>query len=79
MEEIREVLRLGSAMGLPAPGLPTIAAHAGVDRKAVRRYVAAARAAELISSVVAGVRPVRPDGHGQARESLVPLIDQITT
>ncbi|MFL1597277.1 hypothetical protein NG709_05565 [Gordonia amicalis] len=47
VEEIREVLRLwlGLAVGLPAPGLRTIAARAGVDRKTVRRYIAAAQAA----------------------------------
>ncbi|MFW0797807.1 IS21 family transposase [Gordonia sp. CPCC 205515] len=93
MEEIREVLRLwlGLAVGLPAPGLRTIAAHAGVDRKTVRRYVEAAQAAgltrdagasaitdELIGQVVAGVRPARPNGHGQAWEALVPFTDEIT-
>ena len=33
VEEIREVLRLwlGLAVGLPSPGLRTIAAHAGVS------------------------------------------------
>ena len=42
VNEIREVLRvwLGVA-GLPAPGYRTIAAHCGVDRKTVRRYVEA--------------------------------------
>ncbi|GAC49618.1 hypothetical protein GOACH_15_01110 [Gordonia aichiensis NBRC 108223] len=47
VEEIREVLRLwlGLAVGLPSPGLRTIAAHAGVDRKTVRHYLAAAQAA----------------------------------
>ena len=44
VNEIREVLRswLGTA-ALPAPGLRTIAGHAGVDRKTVRRYVAPPR------------------------------------
>lgn len=48
VNEIREVLRvwLGVA-GLPAPGYRTIAAHCGVDRKTVRRYVEAAQAAGL--------------------------------
>ncbi len=93
MEEIREVLRLwlGLAVGLPAPGLRTIAAHAGVDRKTARRYVAAAEAAglvrgaglpaltdELIGQVVDAVRPSRPDGHGQAWERLEAHRDQIT-
>ena len=48
VNEIREVLRLWLGVaGLPAPGLRTIAAHCGVDRKTVRRYVAAAEAAGL--------------------------------
>ena len=44
VNEIREVLRvwLGVA-GLPAPGYRRIAAHCGVDRKTVRRYVVASR------------------------------------
>ncbi len=44
VNEIREVLRvwLGVA-GLPAPGYRTIAAHCGLDRKTVRRYVEAAQ------------------------------------
>ena len=48
VNEIREVLRvwLGVA-GLPAPGYRRIAAHCGVDRKTVRRYVQAAQAAGL--------------------------------
>ncbi|WP_287014856.1 IS21 family transposase [Gordonia sp. (in: high G+C Gram-positive bacteria)] len=93
VEEIREVLRLwlGLAVGLPAPGLRTIAARAGIDRKTVRRYIAAAQAAgltreagaaaltdELLGAVVAGVRPARPNGHGQAWEALVPFTEQIT-
>ncbi|MCH5645691.1 IS21 family transposase [Gordonia sp. ABSL49_1] len=94
VEEIREVLRLwlGLAVGLPSPGLRTIAAHAGVDRKTVRRYVQAAQAAglvhgagaealtdELIGKIVTTVRPARPNGHGQAWEQLVGFTDQITT
>ena len=48
VNEIREVLRvwLGVA-GLPAPGYRTIAAHCGLDRKTVRRYVQAAQSAGL--------------------------------
>lgn len=44
MNKIREVLRvwLGVA-GLPAPGCRTIAAHCGMDRKTVRRYVGGPR------------------------------------
>jgi transposase len=93
VEEIREVLRLwlGLAVGLPTPGLRTIAAHAGVDRKTVRRYVQAAQAAglvrgagaqaltdELIGQVVLAVRPSRPTGHGQSWELLEAHRDQIT-
>ncbi|WP_346348442.1 hypothetical protein [Gordonia sp. N1V] len=92
VEEIREVLRLwlGLAVGLPSPGLRTIAAHAGVDRKTVRRYLAAAHAAgvtresgaagltdEVIGQIVAAVRPARPNGHGQSWELLVPFTTQI--
>ncbi|KZS68458.1 hypothetical protein A4G26_26670, partial [Mycobacterium kansasii] len=51
VNEIREVLRLWlGVVGLPAPGLRTIAAHCGVDRKTVRRYVEAAQAAGLSRS-----------------------------
>jgi hypothetical protein len=92
VNEIREVLRvwLGVA-GLPAPGYRRIAAHCGVDRKTVRRYVEAAQAAGLhrgdgveavddglIGVVADGVRPVRPDGHGAAWEQLLGFEEQIT-
>ncbi len=92
VNEIREVLRLwlGTA-ALPSPGLRTIAEHAGVDRKTVRRYVEAAQAAglsrtddagavsdEVIAAVVATVRPDRPHGHGAAWEQLVPHQEQIS-
>ncbi|KZS67020.1 hypothetical protein A4G26_27365, partial [Mycobacterium kansasii] len=51
VNEIREVLRLWLGVGgVPAPGLRTIAAHCGVDRKTVRRYVEAAQAAGLSRS-----------------------------
>ena len=62
VNEIREVLRvwLGVA-GLPAPGYRTIAAHCGVDRKTVRRYVEAAHAAGLRRGDDAGTgSPRRP-------------------
>ncbi|WP_269992346.1 hypothetical protein [Arthrobacter sp. B2a2-09] len=73
--EIRKVLRawFGGA------GLRTAAERAGVDRKTARRYVHAAQTAglartagaaavddALIGAVVAAVRPVRANGHGQA-------------
>ena len=92
VNEIREVLRvwLGVA-GLPAPGYRTIAAHCGVDRKTVRRYVEAAQAAGLrrdddasavddglIGVVAEAVRPARPDGHGAAWEQLLGFEEQIT-
>lgn len=88
----REVLRvwLGVA-GQPAPGYRTIAAHCGLDRKTVRRYVEAAQAAglrrdgdlsavddALIGMVAEAVRPVRPDGHGATWEQLLGFEEQIT-
>lgn len=92
VNEIREVLRLWlGTVGLPSPGLRTIAEHAGVDRKTVRRYVEAAQAAglkrtdstsaindDMIAAVVDTVRPDRPHGHGAAWEELVPYEEQIT-
>jgi hypothetical protein len=92
VNEIREVLRvwLGVA-GRPAPGYRTIAAHCGLDRKTVRRYVEAAQAAGLrqdddadviddglIGMVAEAVRPVRPDGHGAAWEQLLGFEEQIS-
>ena len=84
--EIREVLRAW----LQGAGLRTVASRAGVDRKTARRYVEAAQAAglvrsadvsavddELVGAVVAAVRPVRPNGHGSAWESLLAREDQI--
>ncbi|HZE17307.1 MAG TPA: IS21 family transposase [Mycobacterium sp.] len=93
VEEIKEVLRLwlGLVVGLPAPGMRTIAGHAGVDRKTVRRYVSAAEEAglsrdcgaealtdELIGVVVEAVRPARPNGHGPSWERLLEFEEQIT-
>ena len=77
--EVVEVLRCW----LSGAGFRRVAALAGVDRKTVRRYVAAAEAAgldrdggvdqltdELIGQVVAAVRPDRPQGHGTTWEAL---------
>lgn len=86
--EVREVLR----GWLDGAGLRTVGARAGVDRKTARRYVLAAQEAglcrdagpsaltdELIGVVVAAVRPVRPNGHGSAWETLSAHEDQIRT
>jgi transposase len=92
VNEIREVLRVWQGVaGLPAPGYRRIAAHCGLDRKTVRRYVEAAEAtgsrrsdgAEsvdhgLIGAVADAVRLVRPDGHGAAWEQLTGFEEQIT-
>jgi hypothetical protein len=75
VHEIREILRLW----LRGEGLRSAERLAGLDRKTVRRYVAAAQACgldrsggegqlsdELISGVAERVRPHRTDGHGQS-------------
>jgi transposase len=85
--EVREVLR----GWLDGGGLRPVAERAGVDRKTARRYVEAAQAAglargaplsavtdELIGTVVEQVRPVRPDGHGQAWAALAGRREEIT-
>ena len=86
--EVREVLRTW----LAGSGFRTAGAQAGVDRKTPRRYVAAAVAAgldrdcgveqlddELIGTVVAAVRPDRPQGYGAAWEALCANHDRIST
>ncbi|MDV7089965.1 hypothetical protein [Rhodococcus opacus] len=75
VNEVKEVLRvwLGTPGSRP-PGLRTIAAHCGVDRKTARRYVEAAQAADLqrtdrvdalndglIGAVIEAVRPGPPE------------------
>jgi hypothetical protein len=73
--EVREVLRLW----LQGEGIRATERLVGVDRKTVRRYVAAAvelglvrdggeeqLSDEFIGSVVKAVRPHRADGHGEA-------------
>jgi len=84
--EVREVLRLW----LRGEGLRSVERLAGVDRKTVRRYVAAAEELglvrdggegqlcdEFIGSVVEAVRPHRSDGHGEAWRLLVARHDRI--
>ena len=78
--EVREVLRLW----LRGEGFRSVERLAGVDRKTVRRYVAAAEALGLVrdvgeghltdafvGSVVEAVRPHRVDGRGEAWRQLV--------
>src|SRR6266567_2396390 len=75
VHEIREVLRLW----LRGEGIRSAGRLAGLDRKTVRRYVAAAQACgvdraggegqlsdELLGRVAERVRPHRADGHGRA-------------
>ena len=78
--EVREVLRLW----LRGEGMRAIERLAGVDRKTVRRYVAAAVELGLVrdggeeqlsdvfvGAVVEAVRPHRVDGRGEAWRLLV--------
>jgi transposase len=78
--QIKEALR----RWLKGEGERPIANGVGVDRKTVRRYIAAAvelgvdrsggeeqLSEELIGQVVERVRPHRPDGHGEAWRRLV--------
>ncbi len=84
--EVREVLRLW----LLGEGLRSVERLAGVDRKTVRRYVAAAVECGLVrdggvvqlddvllASVCERVRPHRPNGHGVAWGLLVADHDQL--
>jgi hypothetical protein len=84
--EVREVLRLW----LRGEGVRGTERLAGVDRKTVRRYVAAAVALGLsadggeerlgdafIAMVVEAVRPHRTDGHGAAWRELDAHVEQI--
>lgn len=77
--EVREVLRLWIA----GESLRSIERLAGLDRKTIRRYVAAAEAAgmtrsggpdqlgdEALGAVIEVVRPHRADGHGTAWRTL---------
>jgi transposase len=84
--EVREALRLW----LRGEGIRSIERLAQLDRKTVRRYVAAAEESglvrdggedqlsdEFIGSVVEAVRPHRSDGRGQAWRALVANHDQV--
>jgi transposase len=84
--EVREILRLW----LEGRGLREVARLSGTDRKTVRRYVDRARACgfdrdggvcqltdELLASVIAGVRPSRPNGKSQAWEVIAGEHEQI--
>ncbi|MGI9157054.1 MAG: IS21/IS408/IS1162 family transposase [Marmoricola sp.] len=88
MFEIREVLRLW----LRGEGIRAVERLAGVDRKTIRRYLAAAQELGLVrdsgedqlsdvfmGSVVEKVRPHRTDGRGQAWSLLVGQHTQIQT
>ena len=78
--QVKEALR----RWLRGEGERPIAHGVGIDRKTVRRYIAAAielgvdrsggeeqLGDELIGQVVERVRPHRPDGHGEAWRSLL--------
>jgi len=84
--EVREVLRLW----LAGEGVRSVERLAQVDRKTVRRYVAAAEQVgvardggdgqlsdEVIGMVVEAVRPHRCDGHGGAWRLLVAAHDDV--
>jgi transposase len=84
--EVREILRLW----LAGEGIRAIERLVGLDRKTVRRYVAAGEAAGLVREggeeqlsdvlvgmVVEAVRPHRVDGHGESWRLLVANHDQI--
>ena len=86
VHEIREVLRLW----VRGEGLRSIERLAAVDRKTVRRYVAAAQSCGavrdggekqlddgLLSAVAEAVRPHRADGHGRAWALLAAHHDEL--
>ena len=88
MIEVREVLRAW----LSGLGQRPAARQAGVDRKTAARYIEAAQEVGVardggvgqlsdgvIGEIVGLVRPVRPDGHGQAWEALRVRREQIVT
>ena len=84
--EVREVLRLW----LAGEGIRSVERLALVDRKTVRRYVAAVEALgvvrgggedqlsdAIVGMVVEAVRPHRCDGHGEAWRLLVARHDDV--
>ena len=88
MVEVKEILRLW----LDGRSLREVTRLAAADRKTVRRYVEAARAAgvdrddgvaalsdELLGAVIAAVRPDRPRGVGAAWETIAGHHEQINT
>jgi transposase len=86
--EVKEILRLW----LEGRSLREVTRLAAADRKTVRRYVEAAQAAgldrddglgrlddELLSAVIAAVRPDRPRGTGASWETIAAHREQINT
>jgi transposase len=84
--QVKEALR----RWLKGEGERPVAHGVGIDRKTVRRYIAAAielgversgdedqLSEELIGQVLERVRPHRPDGHGQAWRTLLAEEEQI--
>ncbi|MDD7939828.1 IS21 family transposase [Actinomycetospora lutea] len=88
MVEVKEILRLW----LDGRSLRDVTRLAAADRKTVRRYIEAAQAAgvdrddgpgqlgdELLSTVIAAVRPDRPRGYGTSWETIAAHREQINT
>lgn len=87
MIEVREALRAW----LSGLGQRRAAERGGMNRKTAERYIKAALQVgvvrdggvgqlsdEVIGQIVGLVRPVRPDGHGQSWQALLPWQEQIT-
>jgi transposase len=86
--EVKEILRLW----LDGHSLREVTRLAAADRKTVRRYIEAAKAAgldrdagpvqlgdELLGTVIAAVRPDRPRGYGASWETIAAHREQINT
>jgi transposase len=86
--EVKEILRLW----LDGRSLREVTRLAAADRKTVRRYIEAAKAAgldrddgpgqlgdELLGAVIAAVRPDRPRGYGSSWETVAANREQINT